>query len=166
MDADKAGCIPYRYTIISIALFIVYIIAEELVSHGRIFSLKLLGSIVLILANVFVWYPFYLLKKYGNPEKGKSYLYTTKVVTRGVYSIVRHPQYLGYMLLMIGFMLIHQNWINFILGTAVIITFYLQVKAEENYCIERFGTEYTAYMEQVPRLNFLAGIIRKIKSKK
>jgi hypothetical protein len=38
-------------------------------------------------------------------------------------------------------------------------------KADE-YCIQKFGDQYVPYITRVPRVNFLAGIIRKMKELK
>jgi hypothetical protein len=37
---------------------------------------------------------------------------------------------------------------------------------EEQSSIERFGDEYRRYMEHVPRMNFVAGIIRLMRRRK
>jgi protein-S-isoprenylcysteine O-methyltransferase Ste14 len=36
---------------------------------------------------------------------------------------------------------------------------------EEQRCMEKFGEEYRHYMEKVPRVNFLLGIIRALRRK-
>lgn len=157
--------VPFVSELISFFLFIIYIVAGQLVKHGENFFLKVAGIISLLLAIIFMFLPFYLLKKYGNPEKGKSYLYTQEVVDKGLYSVVRHPQYLGYIFLVLGFMLIDQNWINFTIGTVIIILLYLQAKAEEKYCLKRFGKRYVQYMKRVPRFNLLLGLYNLIKNR-
>ena len=85
---------------------------------------------------------------------------TNVVVDRGLYAIVRHPQYLGYMLLVLGFICLFQNPIIGALGALAIALFYGQVVREERHCIQKFGKEYEDYVQRVPRFNFILGIIR------
>ena len=64
------------------------------------------------------------------------------------YSIVRHPSYLGYMLMVIGITFVWQRW--FTLPAWVAIPgYYLVSKLEEELLIQRFGDEYLRYMERV-----------------
>jgi len=154
--------IPHTYAQISLLLFIVFIVVAECVEHGQNYLLKATGLISLSAAIPFIILPFYLLAKYGSVEKGKTYLYTQQVVTRGLYGIVRHPQYLGYMFLVLGFMLIDQNWLCTAIGAVIIVSLYMQARAEEEYLVNRFGKRYLDYTKKVPRFNFLLGLIRLI----
>ena len=64
------------------------------------------------------------------------------------YSLVRHPSYLGYMLMITGITLVWQKW--FTLPPLVAIPgYYMVSKLEEDLLIERFGEEYRRYMERV-----------------
>jgi protein-S-isoprenylcysteine O-methyltransferase Ste14 len=45
---------------------------------------------------IFGMLPVFEFRKKGDVKKGKSYIYTTRLVDSGVYSIVRHPQYYIY----------------------------------------------------------------------
>jgi protein-S-isoprenylcysteine O-methyltransferase Ste14 len=104
----------------------------------------------------------YTFRKSGGVNKGKSYIHTTKLVNTGVYSIVRHPQYLAGILLNIALILITQHWLSIVAGIiAVIIMYYDTLKAESRL-IEKFGEDYKHYMGRVPRLNFVMGITIRI----
>jgi hypothetical protein len=37
---------------------------------------------------------------------------------------------------------------------------------EDRYCIDRFGDDYRRYMQRVPRVNFVAGVIRLLRQGK
>ena len=117
------------------------------------------GWIILWISAIFGWLPIYTFKKWGKPE-GRGYIRTTVLVDRGVYAIVRHPQYLAGMLMGLALPLIAQHWIIAILGAIAIVIHYIDTFAEEKSAIEKFGEEYERYRESVPRVNFIAGLIR------
>ena len=78
-----------------------------------------------------------------------------KLITDPPYSLVRHPSYLAYMLMIIGVTLVWQQWFTFLPWVAI-PGYYLSSKREEEYLIERFGDQYREYMKRVdafiPRL--------------
>jgi len=165
MGKGRDHNMPYGYAVLSFLLFIVFIVVGECVEHGENHFLKIAGFISLLGAIIFIFPPFYLLQKHGCIEKGKAYLYTQQIVTRGLYAIVRHPQYLGYVLLVVGFMLLHQNWFSLFIGTLMILSLYMQARAEEEYLVKKFGKRYLDYAEKVPCFNFVLGLIRMLKDK-
>jgi len=119
-----------------------------------------LGWIILWISAIFGWLPIFTLKRYGGVPKGKSYIQTAVLVDRGVYAIVRHPQYLAGILLGIALPMISQHWVVAVLGIVVIIIYLISISDEEASSIEKFGNAYREYMRRVPRVNFLLGIFR------
>jgi len=109
---------------------------------------------------VFGMLPVMEFRKKGSVKKGKSYIHTTKLVDTGIYSIVRHPQYVTFILWAIAGMLLFQHWIIIILGIPIIPLTYIDLIRADKDSIEKFGDDYKAYMKRVPRGNFLLGIIR------
>jgi len=106
----------------------------------------------------------YELKKHGEAEKGQSFLLTSVLVDCGIYRVVRHPEYLGSMLLIIGSILISQHWLTLVLGVLLLMWFFVYVLPEEDrHLIEKFGDNYKHYMKNVPSINFLIGVIQLIK---
>jgi len=69
---------------------------------------------------VFGWLPIIEFRKKGGVKKGKSYIHTTQIVDTGIYSIVRHPQYVTFILWAIAGMLLFQHWIVVLLGIPVV----------------------------------------------
>jgi len=115
---------------------------------------------------VFGMLPTFEFRKKGGVQKGKSYVHTTKLVDTGIYSIVRHPQYVTFIMFAIAGMFLFQHWIVICLGIPVIPLMYIDlIKADEDG-IKKFGAEYKKYMKKVPRANFLIGIIRVLQKKR
>lgn len=125
-----------------------------------------LGWVILWISAIFGWLPIFTFKKLGRVPKGKAYLHTTILVDRGVYAIVRHPQYLAGILIGLSLPLISQHWLVAVLGIIGIVITYVNTFDEEASNIVKFGDEYREYMQRVPRLNFLLGIYRLLAKKR
>jgi len=107
--------------------------------------------------------PVFEFRKKGGVRKGQSYIHTTKLVDTGIYSVVRHPQYVNFILFAIAGILLFQHWIVILLGLPIIPLTYIDLIKADNDAIEKFGGDYEAYMKKVPRANFLLGIIRRFR---
>jgi protein-S-isoprenylcysteine O-methyltransferase Ste14 len=141
-------------------LFIALVLAHEFLQGGGNPYLRGAALVAFVTACIFIIPPFCLLKRHGRGQDGTNYMQTTAVVDQGVYAIVRHPQYLGYVLLAVGFVLLSQNWVTLLLGASIIALLYLQAVGEERACGEKLGEEYSRYLDRVPRFNFVLGIVR------
>lgn len=127
----------------------------------------IIGWVVWAFGMVLVMTPIIMFPRQGSVEKGKSFVNTTKLVDTGIYSIVRHPQYLGGILaLFITTLLWYPHWLFAVLGVIGAIVVYISAKKEDQRLIRQFGDDYKLYMKKVPRMNILAGIIRLIRRKK
>ena len=86
---------------------------------------------------------------------------TTVLVDSGTYGIVRHPQILGSILLMLASILISQHWAAAAIGILITAwTFISWLPRDEKGLIVKFGDDYKSYMQKVPRMNILVGLIR------
>jgi protein-S-isoprenylcysteine O-methyltransferase Ste14 len=127
--------------------------------------IRWVGWALLWLSAVFGWLPILTFKRLGGVSKGRSYMETTVLVDRGVYGIVRHPQYLAGVLLGIGLSLIAQHWLVGVLGAVVLAVSYAGTYPEESRLLEKFGDEYRKYIERVPRMNFVWGLVQAARRK-
>jgi len=119
------------------------------------------GWAVLTISAIFGWLPMYAFRKRGG-VKGRGYIRTTVLVDSGIYGIVRHPQYLAGVLMSIALPMIAQHWLVAAFGLVAAVVYYVNTFAEEKNNLEKFGEEYRRYMETVPRMNFILGIVRLI----
>jgi len=90
---------------------------------------------------------------------------TTVLVDSGTYAIVRHPQFLGFVLLTCASILISQHWLTAIIGVPLIVLLFIFVQKAEESLVLKFGDDYKRYMQRVPRMNLLLGIIRLLRRK-
>ena len=109
----------------------------------------------------------YELGKGDEAPKGRGALLTTVLVDSGVYAVVRHPMFLGSILATLGSVLISQHWLTLILGVLALLWFILYIlpRADEEL-IQKFGDDYKRYMQKVPRMNFVVGVIRLLRRRK
>lgn len=119
-----------------------------------------LGWALLWVSAAFGMLPIPTLRRYGRVPKGRSYMETTVLVDRGIYAIVRHPQYLAGILLGLGLSLVAQHWAVALPGLVVGLTSSFAAFDEEKELTERFGPAYEAYRRRVPRVNAARGLLR------
>jgi len=74
-------------------------------------------------------------------------IFAARVVTEGPYSHIRHPIYLGMMLMMAGSALMASNMILIVMMPAVAISFYALARNEEQ-TLELVFSDYAAYKER------------------
>ena len=151
-------------TIFFISQIIVGICLLSEVSHIEILAYIGVGLYV-VSGLVFGCLPVIEFRKKGGVRKGKSYIHTTKLVDTGIYTIVRPPQYVTFILWAIAGMLLFQHWIIILLGIPVVPLTHIDLIRADNDAIEKLGDDYKAYMKKVPRANFLLGIIRRYRKR-
>ena len=130
-------------------------------SEPRLPGLRVVGWATWTLGTVFAVLPILTLRTRGRVPKGKSYMETTALVDTGIYAIVRHPQGgTAGILLNLALALIGQHWLLVVLAVVGMILIYMDTFKADEACIEKFGEEYVRYMQRVPRVNFVAGLLR------
>jgi protein-S-isoprenylcysteine O-methyltransferase Ste14 len=82
----------------------------------------------------------------------KIYRAKGKLVTTGIYGHVRHPQYLGFLLLTLGMNILWVTISTLLLWPILAILYYRLAKKEDKELEERFGEEYRKYERAVPML--------------
>jgi protein-S-isoprenylcysteine O-methyltransferase Ste14 len=80
----------------------------------------------------------------------------------GIYSIVRHPMYVGAILVFLSWAFLLPHWLTLLLSLINIAIVYGFVLQADQRNIELFGSEYEEYSKRVPRINFLAGFLQSL----
>ena len=128
--------------------------------------LKYIGYVIWGLSVYFGWVPILILKRKGKVEKEKSYIHTSVIVDSGLYAVVRHPQYLALPLFNLALILINQHWLIISIGIVAIVLMIIDISKADQYNIEKFGDDYRHYMQKVPKINFILGVIKLIQMNK
>lgn len=82
-----------------------------------------------------------------------------ELVTGGPYAYVRHPQYSGLYIVMIGMLIQWPTVITAFMFPVLLYVYYRLSKREEREMVELFGDEYKRYSEKTPM--FVPKLVRK-----
>ncbi len=124
-------------------------------------ALFIVGWVIWAFGMVLVMAPIVMFPRHGGVSKRKSFVNTTRLVKTGIYAVVRHPQYTGgiYAIFLTTF-LWYPHWLFGVLGVIGAVVTYMGCREEDQRLIKKFGDDYITYMNEVPRMNFVLGIIR------
>jgi protein-S-isoprenylcysteine O-methyltransferase Ste14 len=152
--------------IYSILMFLPIIMVFVFYNYYRLCFLVYVGWILLVFSIFIIFLAGGEFRKRGGAPEGESLVDTTVLVDSGIYSVVRHPQYLGFMLFVLALVLMSQHWSSVISWVTGSILFYRDVLREEQMSVKKFGYDYKRYMQKVPRMNLLLGVIRLLRRKR
>jgi protein-S-isoprenylcysteine O-methyltransferase Ste14 len=84
----------------------------------------------------------------------KSSLYEAQrahtLATTGPHAYVRHPQYVGFVLIMLGFLFQWPTLVTLIMFPILVTMYARLARREEQEVLAEFGMEYRRYMESKP----------------
>jgi protein-S-isoprenylcysteine O-methyltransferase Ste14 len=75
-----------------------------------------------------------------------------KLVTDGIYSVIRNPSYLGLLITTLGWGIAFRSSVGVILAALMIVPLVARMNAEERLLHSQFGAEYDAYRTRTWRL--------------
>lgn len=73
-----------------------------------------------------------------------------ELATSGPYRYVRHPQYVGFIMVMFGFLLQWPTVLTLVMFPVLVWMYVRLARQEQREAIAEFGDSYRKYMEQVP----------------
>jgi len=154
---DKGASLLTLLSSISIfywlTLVLIYIFSPRLIVifpfyFLEINALVIIGIILIILGYIVEFLAIIALGvnfRIGFPKE------ETKLVTKGIYKLMRNPIILSIFFLVVGTFMIIPNILTLISMIFNIITFNSKAKDEEIFLIKRFGDEYKNYMAKIGR---------------
>lgn len=75
-----------------------------------------------------------------------------RLVTSGIYGVIRHPSYLGLLVSSLGWGLAFRSAVGVLLAALMIPPLLSRIRAEERLLANEFGDEYEAYRARTSRL--------------
>jgi len=73
-----------------------------------------------------------------------------KLATSGIYSLIRHPQYIAFLVIMTGFLIQWPTIPTLIMYPILFFVYAKLAKSEEREMVKKFGQEYTNYVRTTP----------------
>ncbi|MFX1342322.1 MAG: methyltransferase family protein [Promethearchaeota archaeon] len=144
-----AGEAPHNHTIqygLLVSFLIIWILDSFILRFTAYvyimpFFFNIFLGIPIIIAGVYLASRAHIVFETPEPQ----------VVDTGLYSRVRHPMYLGSILLYVGFWVTTLSLLTLIPLFAVIIGYNYLASAEERMLTEKFGDEYLEYKKRVSK---------------
>ena len=76
-----------------------------------------------------------------------------ELIETGLYRIIRHPGYLGQLIIFLGISTCLSNWLSIILMIIPVLLGYLnRINVEEKFMVEQMGQKYIDYQKRTKRL--------------
>ncbi len=114
-------------------------------------SLFLTGMGLFVFGFIVRIYTLSTLKQYFTYNVSK--VENHKIIETGLYRYIRHPGYLGQMIIFLGIVIAVANWISILaMMVPVFIGYAYRIKVEEVFMLEQFGDDYARYQEQTKRI--------------
>ena len=145
--------------IILLVLFITGLLIDKFALHFSMFLAQLYPFYLRILFSLPFFIFSFLLARSGLKIVFGEQRARLIVIKSGVFSIVRHPIYLGSILLYFGFIIISLSIVSFCIWIIIILFYYFISRYEEKVLIDKLGSRYEEYMTEVPM--FIPRIKRK-----
>jgi protein-S-isoprenylcysteine O-methyltransferase Ste14 len=108
------------------------------------------SPLLLIPALFFICFGLYLITKSHKAIFGKTTDKPT-LINEGVYSWVRHPMYLGILLLCLGFFFMSLSLLSLGILIVLFILYDKMAAYEEKDLVKILGNDYSKYQNQVPK---------------
>jgi protein-S-isoprenylcysteine O-methyltransferase Ste14 len=73
-----------------------------------------------------------------------------RIATEGAYAYVRHPQYVGFVLVLLGFLVQWPTLLTLAMFPLLVVMYGRLARMEEREVLRQFGEAYCPYMRKVP----------------
>lgn len=75
------------------------------------------------------------------------------LIETGLYKIIRHPGYLGQLIIFLGISICLSNWLSILLMIIPVLAGYInRINVEEKFMVEQMGQKYLDYQKRTKRL--------------
>jgi len=76
-----------------------------------------------------------------------------KIIETGLYKFIRHPGYLGQLIIFVGISISIYNWLsNELMIIPVTVGYLYRIKIEEKFMTDQFGEDYQKYQERTKKI--------------
>jgi protein-S-isoprenylcysteine O-methyltransferase Ste14 len=121
---------------------------------GRIYywnTFFAVGMALVVIGLMIRIYSILTLKQYFTYSVAK--VENHKIIETGLYKFIRHPGYLGQLIIFIGISTSISNWLSILVMMIPVTLGYLyRIKIEERFMLEQLGEDYLNYQERTKRI--------------
>jgi len=147
---DKGSLIAL-YVVFCISMTAGFMLADFRTRTASYYLIVSCGLILYMLGLIIRWTAILQLKKAFTVDVAINKQHELK--TDGLYSIIRHPAYLGLWLIFIGLSVSMNSILSFIVITIpVFMVIFYRIKVEEKILIDEFGNRYLDYAKETRRI--------------
>ncbi len=117
-----------------------------LMANTGLISMEAAWAFVMVTSSAVIFFGLFLM------SKGWSRIHSAngEMVTDGIYRYVRHPQYLGLIVITVGLLIQWPTIITLAMWPVLVVMYYRLAKREEKEAIEAFGERYEEYRNRTP----------------
>ncbi len=119
-----------------------------LIARTGLMSMESAWAFVMVTSSVVIFLGFFLMSK----GWGRIHASAGELVTDGIYRYVRHPQYLGLIVVTVGLLIQWPTLLTLFMWPVLIIMYYRLAKREEKEAALAFGERYEEYKRRTPML--------------
>ncbi|UCG26875.1 MAG: isoprenylcysteine carboxylmethyltransferase family protein [Bacteroidales bacterium] len=129
--------------------FVIWIIDSFVIGYSTFLSDRISWIIRIPVAIVILFFSSYLARSglkivFGNEREAPV------IIREGVFNIVRHPIYLGAILLYLGMIILTLSILATAFWIIIVLFYYFISRYEEKILLNQFGDDYQQYMDDVP----------------
>lgn len=150
-SSDK-GSLWWLYGLITVGYALSFSIGAT--KNGRIYywnTFLAIGMALIVIGLMIRIHSILTLKQYFTYSVAKVENY--KIIETGLYKFIRHPGYLGQLVIFLGISISISNWLSVLFMMIPITLGYLyRIKVEERFMFEQLGEDYLKYQERTKRM--------------
>ncbi|MBN2174016.1 MAG: isoprenylcysteine carboxylmethyltransferase family protein [Bacteroidales bacterium] len=133
-------------------IFLTIWITDSFILHYTTFLAEYIPTFILLLAGTLVLFFSWQLARSGLRIVFGQKREKPEVIRKGVFSMVRHPVYVGSILLYLGLILYTLSLASAAFWLVIVVFYYFISRYEEKILTDYFGEEYLRYKNEVPML--------------
>jgi protein-S-isoprenylcysteine O-methyltransferase Ste14 len=149
--AIGAACFRFRAISVLPVILLIFFVFDPIDAGSANPILNILGFLIALIGAATRGFSVGYAKPFTSGRE--NYLKAESLNTRGAYSIVRNPLYIGNFLIYNGVLVAYSSPEALVLfNIFFFVNYYFIILAEENYLARQFGDEFREYRRAVPKV--------------